>query len=80
MKSTYKICHNWKHVQGHIATSEFKNKVESESEENAIIKFKEENPELGQYIKKDDVFNYWYYGTRSLFQAKEDNIVYAIKI
>jgi hypothetical protein len=78
--SLFQICHDWKHVQGHIATDKWNNLVEASNEEEAILKFKESNPDLGQYIKKDVNDNYWFYGSRSLFQSKENNIVYAVRL
>jgi len=78
--SLFQICHDWKHVQGHIATSKWTNTVRAKNEEEAIIKFKEENHDLGKYIKKDIDNNYWFYGSKGLFRSKEENIVYAVRL
>lgn len=79
-RSLFQINHDWKHVQGHIATTKWNGIVEAENEEDAILKYKEKNIDLGQYIKKDLEENYWFYGTRGLFRSKEENIVYAVRL
>ena len=79
-RSLFQIHHDWKHVQGHIATTKWNGIVEAENEEDAILKYKEKNIDLGQYIKKDLEENYWFYGTRGLFRSKEENIVYAVRL
>ena len=78
--SLFQINHNWKHVQVHIVTTKWNGIIEAENEEDAILKFKEKNTDLGQYIKKDLEKNYWFYGTRSLFRSKEENRVYAVRL
>ena len=78
--SLFQICHDWKHVQGHIATDKWKNPLRAKNEEDAILKFKESNMDLGQYIKKDIENNYWFYGTRGIFSNKEHNRVYAVRL
>lgn len=78
--NTYQICHNWKHRQGHIVTSKWNPLISATNEEEAIIKFKETNPELGQYFKNDLKEHYWYYGSRSQFSIKEDHWIYAVKL
>ena len=77
--SLFQILHDWKHIRGHIATSKFNNLVRAKNEEEAILKFKEENKDLGQYIKKDIEKNYWYYGIRG-YKSREENIVYAVSL
>ena len=79
-RSLFQIHHDWKHVQGHIVTTKWNGIVEAENEEDAILKYKEKNSDLGQYIKKDLEKNYWFYGTRSFFRRKEENIVYAVRL
>ena len=79
-RSLFQIYHDWKHVQGHIATTKWNGIVEAENEEEAILKYKEKNTDLGQYIKKDLGQNYWFYGTRGLFSSKEENRVYAVRL
>lgn len=60
----WKVNRFWTHVQGHVVkTNWIQEPVEAESENDAIMKFKEQNQDVGQWIKKIDHTGTWAYGT-----------------
>lgn len=75
----YEILYQWKHVQGHLATSKWNNRfVQANSEDEAIQKFKNENEDVGKWIKKIESTGTWAYGnTFSIGYDFYTNKVYA---
>ena len=64
----YHIFHDWKHREGHMATSYFTEEpIDAKDVDDAVIKFKELKPELGEFIFKNKD-NTYRYGNSSFYQ------------
>lgn len=76
----YRIEYYWKHVQGHIVTQVFHESISAENKDDAIEKFKEINPKLGQFIRKDKDGDYIYGSAASFVSLDKNNQVKAINL
>jgi hypothetical protein len=73
----FAILYHWIHVEGHQVTYDYTKDglIEAESTDDAIKRFKEKKPELGQYILQKG--QQYYYGYLPTWQYK--NIPLEIK-